>query len=171
MASHDSQPAVQVSALLALRSLCQQEELRKVSVSFFPPAFLCACFPVCFSAGLPVFLSLVSCACACLLICLACQAVRLPTCLSASLSLRLSASLLVCLLIYAFLDLSWWYCIQCSTVNTNMITECCLFVVVLERESQLLHSYDMVFDYTNYLTVCTLYCVSLFVCVSVCVCY
>ncbi|KAK7088085.1 serine/threonine-protein kinase 36-like isoform X2 [Littorina saxatilis] len=29
VASHDSQPSVQVSALLALRSLCQQEDLRK----------------------------------------------------------------------------------------------------------------------------------------------
>ncbi|KAK7488222.1 hypothetical protein BaRGS_00020529 [Batillaria attramentaria] len=33
VACHDSQPAVQVSALLALRSLCQQEELRKELLS------------------------------------------------------------------------------------------------------------------------------------------
>ena len=84
VASHDSQPAVQVSALLALRSLCQQEELRKVSLLARllvclagPLSSLHACFvglpcwpPVCLSVSccLSAFLSvlLVVCHAGCL---------------------------------------------------------------------------------------------------------
>ena len=59
VASHDSQPAVQVSALLALRSLCQQEELRKVSWHACLLVCLClaVCLPVCLAVCLSCWLS------------------------------------------------------------------------------------------------------------------
>ena len=103
VASHDSQPAVQVSALLALRSLCQQEELRKVSLH--------ACLLVCLAGPL-------SSLHACLLVCLAgplSVCLSLAVCLPSCLSCWLSVMLVVCLAGLLPVSVILWH-FGCTTI-------------------------------------------------------